>query len=275
MREHAAHQDLLIGSQVGQVGHAVRRKALEISFMLRQRMAGEIEVERLLFVLQLFAIRPFGNVGQGLDGRRGIGPGTLEDVEEIALAGAAVVLNFACRLQRLRQNVHPLRPAGLEAIEGAGLDQPLDRGSRNQLEIDTLAEIEEVPVGPSFLAGADRMRHHVDLSVHGISAPDHDEVGDAHLARIDAGNLAGADRKPDPGDVGANGGVEAGIFLYMRKAVDAVAHHEPHGAGIIVGPDRLSAEFAFGRVEAITYFVQRLVPGNPRELSGALCAGAT
>ena len=51
--------------------------------------------------------------------------------------------------------MHPLRPAGLEAIEGAGLDQPLDRGSRNQLEIDTLAEIEEVPVGPSFLAGAD------------------------------------------------------------------------------------------------------------------------
>src|SRR5205823_3061986 len=163
--------------------------------------------------------------------------------------------------------------------DGAG-EGAIGAGPQDDLDVRLLhgvviVDVDRGDLRTAFLAGADRMRHHVDLSVHGISAPDHDEVGDAHLARIDAGNLAGADRKPDPGDVGANGGVEAGIFLYMRKAVDAVAHHEPHRAGIVIGPDRLSAEFAFGRVEAITYFVQRLVPGNPRELSGALCAGPT
>ena len=67
-----------------------------------------------------------------------------------------------------------------------------------------------------------------------------------HLARIDAGDLAGADGKSDARDGRADRRVEAGIFLHMREAVDAVAHHEPHGAGVIIRPDRLGAEFALG-----------------------------
>src|SRR5258708_26516982 len=51
----------------------------------------------------------------------------------------------------------------------------------------------------------------------------------AHLTRIDAGDLAGAGGKPDAGDGRADRRVEARIFLHMRKAVDAVAHHETHG----------------------------------------------
>src|SRR3954451_8170298 len=160
--------------------------------------------------------------------------------------------------------------AGEGAI-GAGPQDDLDV---SLLHCVIIVDVDHRDLRTAFLAGADRMRHHVHLRVHGIGAPDHDEVGDAHLARIDAGDLAGTDRKPDPGDVGANGRVKAVIFLYMRKAVDAVAHHEPPGAGVVVWPDRLGAKFAFGRVEAIAYFVQRLVPGNPRELSGALSTGA-
>ena len=60
----------------------------------------------------------------------------------------------------------------------------------------------------------------------------------------------------------------------MRKAVDAVAHHQAHRAGVVIGPDRLRAELALGRVEAIGDLVQRLVPRNPRELPGAFRAGA-
>jgi hypothetical protein len=90
--------------------------------------------------------------------------------------------------------------------------------------------------------------------------PDHDQVGDAHFARIDAGDLAGADGKSDARDVGADRRVEAGIFLHMREAVDAVAHHEAHGAGIIIRPDGLRAELAFGLIEPIGDLVQRLVP---------------
>ena len=118
------------------------------------------------------------------------------------------------------------------------------------------------------------MRHHVDLGVHGIGAPDHHEVGDAHLARIDAGDLAGADGKSDAGDIGADRRVIAGIFLHMGKAIDAIAHHQPHGAGIVIGPDRLGAEFALCRIEAVGDLVQRFVPRNPRELAGALGSGA-
>ncbi len=59
----------------------------------------------------------------------------------------------------------------------------------------------------------------------------------------------------------------------MREAVDAVAHHEPHGAGVVIRPDRLGAEFALGRIEPRGDLVQRLVPRNPRELAGALRPG--
>ena len=60
----------------------------------------------------------------------------------------------------------------------------------------------------------------------------------------------------------------------MRKAVDAVAHHEAHGAGVVIRPDRLGAEFALRRIEPRGDLVQRFVPRNPRELTGALRAGA-
>jgi len=44
------------------------------------------------------------------------------------------------------------------------------------------------------------MRHHVDLGVDGIGAPDHDEIGDSHLARIGASDLARTGGKADAGD---------------------------------------------------------------------------
>ena len=68
--------------------------------------------------------------------------------------------------------------------------------------------------------------------------------------------------------------VETGIFLHMREAIDAVAHDEPHGAGVVIGPDRLGAEFTLGLIETRGDFVERLIPGNPRELARTLWSGA-
>ena len=164
-----------------------------------------------------------------------------------------------------------MHDAAGEGAVGAGPQQDLDVGLLHGVVV---VDVDRRDLGAAFLPRAHRMRHHIDLGVHGIGAPDHDQVGDAHLARIDAGDLAGADGKTDAGDVGADGRVEARIFLHMRKAVDAVAHHQPHGAGIVIGPDRFGAELALGGVEAIGDFVERLVPGNPRELPGALRPGA-
>jgi hypothetical protein len=49
-------------------------------------------------------------------------------------------------------------------------------------------------------------------------------------------------------------------ILHMRKAIDAIAHHEAHGAGIIIRPHRLGAELALGLIEPRRDFVQRVVP---------------
>ena len=163
-----------------------------------------------------------------------------------------------------------MHDAAGESAVGAGSQNDLDVGLLHGVVV---VDVDRRDLGAAFLSGARRMRHHIDLGIHGIGAPDHDQVGDAHLARIDAGDLAGADGKSDASDVGADRRVEARIFLHMRKAIDAVAHHETHGAGIVIGPHRLGAELALGRIEAIGDFVQRLVPRNPRELAGALWPG--
>ena len=90
--------------------------------------------------------------------------------------------------------------AGKGAV-GAGPQDDLDVGLLHGVVV---VDVDRRDLGAALLAGAHRVRHHIDLGVDGIGAPDHDEVGDAHLARIDAGDLAGADGKSDAGDIGAD-----------------------------------------------------------------------
>ena len=54
-------------------------------------------------------------------------------------------------------------------------------------------------LGAALLAGARRVGHHVDLGVHRVGAPDHDQVGLRHLARIGPGDPAGAGGKAGVG----------------------------------------------------------------------------
>ena len=92
--------------------------------------------------------------------------------------------------------------------------------------------------GAALFAGARGMRHDVDLGVDRVGAPDHHQVGLRHLARIGTRQLAGAGDIAGPGQRGADGGVHVGVALGVAQTVDAVAHHQAHGAGIIVGPHR-------------------------------------
>src|SRR5207302_826012 len=96
-----------------------------------------------------------------------------------------------------------------------------------------------------LFARAHRMGHHVDLRVDRIGAPDHHAIGFRHLARVGPGELAGAGDEAGPGRIDADGGVKAGIFLHVAKAVDAVAHDEAHRARIIIGPHSLTAMARF------------------------------
>ena len=127
---------------------------------------------------------------------------------------------------------------------------------------------------PPLLAGADRVRHHVHLGAGGVGAPDDQQVGLRHLSRVGAREFAGAGDETVPGERRADGGVEAGIALGVAQAVDAVALHEAHRAGIIVGPDGLRAELRLRFQELLGAEVERGVPGNPLELARALGAGA-
>jgi hypothetical protein len=77
--------------------------------------------------------------------------------------------------------------------------------------------------------------HDIDLGVHGIGAPDDNAVAFGHLLGIDAAEHAGPRDVARPGSAGADSVVLARIALGGAQAIDAVAVHVAHGAGIVIG----------------------------------------
>src|SRR4029077_13327280 len=72
--------------------------------------------------------------------------------------------------------------------------------------------------------------------------------------------------------IDADRGKEAGIFLGMTQAMDAVAHHVTHRAGIKIRPDGLRTVLLFGARELFGHDVERVVPGNRRKLAATFGA---
>ena len=172
-----------------------------------------------------------------------------------------------------------IRPVG-EAIaeqhvhDGAG-ERAVGAGPHAQRQVGLLhravvVDVDRHDLGAALLARAGGVRHHVDLRVDGVGAPDHHHVGLGHLARIGAGQPAGAGDVAGPGQRGADGGVHARIALGVAQPVDAVAHHEAHGAGIVVGPHGLRAVAPLGREHGLGGEVEGVVPGDALELARAL-----
>ena len=160
--------------------------------------------------------------------------------------------------------------AGERAV-GAGPDQHRQIGLlHGRVHVD----VDDDDLGAALLAGARRVRHHVDLGVGRIGAPDHHQVGLRHFARIGAGELAGAGDEAGPGRIDADGREEAGIFLGMAQAMDAVAHDIAHRAGIVVRPHRFGAVRLLGAQELLGDDIERVVPRDRRELTAAFGAGA-
>ena len=58
----------------------------------------------------------------------------------------------------------------------------------------------------------------------------------------------------------------------MTQTIDAVAHHQPHGAGIEIRPYRFGAMLAFGAQKRCGHLVQSLVPADRYEVTAALGA---
>ncbi len=135
-------------------------------------------------------------------------------------------------------------------------------------------DVDRRDLGAAFLARAHGVGHHIDLGVDRIGAPDHHQIGFRHLARIGPAEVAGAGGKAGIGRVDADRGVEAGIFLDVAQPVDAVAHHQAHGAGILVRPHGFGAVAPLGLQKFFGHEVERVVPGDRGELARAFGADA-
>ena len=136
-----------------------------------------------------------------------------------------------------------------------------------------VVNVDDDDLGAALLAGADRMRHDVDLGRDGIGAPDHDAIGFRHFARIGAAQRAGAHDTP----------VQAWLVQIVSKKPEYPWHGAggrwyravpAHRAGVIIGPDRLRAVRSFGLDEGVGDLVERVVPCDLLPSAGTLGARA-
>ena len=172
-----------------------------------------------------------------------------------------------------------VRPVGVAVAEqhvhdGAG-QRPVGARPHAQRQVGLLhgavvVDVDGHDLGAALLARAGGVRHHVDLRVDGVGAPDHHHVGLRHLARVGAGQPAGAGDVAGPRQRGADGGVHARVALGVAQPVDAVAHHQAHGAGVVVGPHGLGAVAPLGGEHGLGGEVEGVVPGDALELARAL-----
>ncbi len=109
------------------------------------------------------------------------------------------------------------------------------------------------------------MGHDVDLGRDRVAAPHHDQVRFGDLAPVDPA------LDPDPGEPAGIGERVADRQILARpphrmaQPVDAVALHDPHRAGVVIGPHRLRAVAAGGLGQPLGDLVECGVPGNRRE----------
>jgi hypothetical protein len=167
-----------------------------------------------------------------------------------------------------KQHVHH---AASEGAVGAGTQDDPDVSLLHRVVV---VDVDRRDPGAPLLPSTRGVGHDVDLGGNRICAPDHHEVGLGHLPRVDARHLAGAGRVAGPGDVGTDRRVEPRVLLDVGEPIDAVPHHQPHRSGVVIGPDRLGSELGFRRIEAGCDLVQRLVPADTDEVTGALGAHA-
>src|SRR6185369_1154260 len=79
---------------------------------------------------------------------------------------------------------------------------------------------------------------------------------------------ASASRIAAVGRIDANRGVEARVLLDVAQPVDAVTHHQAHGASVVVRPHRFRAVLAFDVDEFLGDEVERIIPGDRLEAAG-------
>ncbi len=136
-----------------------------------------------------------------------------------------------------------------EDVHDTGRQRPIGAGTHREMDVGLLGRTSAVGIDHdqlrAALLGAHGVGHDVDLGVDRIAAPDHDQLGMlVDLAHV--GAALGADAR-DPAGVGerdADGREVARVFHRVAQPVDAVSLHQPHRAGVVIGPHRLAAVLA-------------------------------
>ena len=68
----------------------------------------------------------------------------------------------------------------------------------------------------------------------------------------------------------ADGRILPGVVFCMAQPLDAVAHDQPHGAGIVIRPDGFRAIALFGLEQALGDLIEGGIPRNWHEIIRAL-----
>ena len=153
----------------------------------------------------------------------------------------------------------------------SGLQADLDIGlSHGGIFIN----IDDGDLGAPGFACLCGMSHYVDLGMDGIRPPDNHEIRLRHLARVRAGQPAGAGNNACELRHGANGVDLPGIFLRMTQPVNAVTHDQSHCTGIVVRPNGLGTIFGLAGEQLFGNFIQGVIPGNWPKVSGIFVSHA-
>ncbi len=178
------------------------------------------------------------------------------------------------------REIGPVGEALLEEhVHDRAGERAVGAGPRHQVDVGDLGRGRAVGIDhdegrAALLPRARDPAHQVDLRRDRIAAPHDDEVGLRDLARV------GAALGPCPGHPAGVGQrvavcrMLARIAQRVAQALDPVALHQPHGAGIEERPHGFGAEFLRGAGERLGDLVERVVPRDRLEAPLALGADA-
>jgi hypothetical protein len=122
--------------------------------------------------------------------------------------------------------------------------------------------IDDDELGAAFPPRRRDMGHHIDLGRGRVAAPDDDQVGFRDLAPVDAAFGPDAGEPARVGERIADRQILARITHRVAQPVDAVALHQPHRAGVVIGPHALGAVALSGAGQRLGDLVECLVPGD-------------
>ena len=194
-------------------------------------------------------------------------------------AAREVRLEVGAEIGEFREIITIREIVAQQDVQDAASKRAIRAGLHEQRDIGLLHRVVHVDIDRYDLCaarfpGADGVIHHVDLRVHGVRAPDDHAIRFVDLARVDAREPSRAGDIPGPGRVGADGVVHTGIALHMAQAMDAVAHHQAHCAGVVIGPDAFRPVLRLGGEKRFRRAVERFVPRDFAELARSFRAGA-